>query len=372
MFVCFFIICEGVLVAALNILIRIFSPFCLLLRSPPANFHEKTSKPNIFTLSSNMRSLMVTLLLLLGLVSFANANLYYIVKACVATSLSGTCNLKPVALSLISLPFSSTTCEETVDQKGSVSWMDLTLPEGGSSVLLVEVTTKVSGQNTNSGFFVRPTRRTRRWGRAQVTETSATFKIAETGQYSVEFASQEFWRTDAALSFHSLMLFVNPELTIPSNAKIISDDTTAVAVDLGPNEVYVFAADYDYDWGRDQVFKVHDNTQIYFEPGAHVKARIVQTEKKVDNVLISGYGILDAHYDLEPDVVGVSDDNTHQNIGIYGKNIKVHGVTIIRSNPKCHAWGYCLNINANWSPIGDPTDPFGAGEAKQGAKDGWS
>ena len=48
----------------------------------------------------------------------------------------------------------------------------------------------------------------------------------------------------------------------------------------------MFGANKTYDWGRDQVFKVHDNTQIYFEPGANVRARIVQTEKKVDNVLI--------------------------------------------------------------------------------------
>ena len=29
------------------------------------------------------------------------------------------------------------------------------------------------------------------------------------------------------------------------------------------------------------MFKVHDNTAVYFEPGAFVRARIVQTEKKV-------------------------------------------------------------------------------------------
>ncbi|GMI48064.1 hypothetical protein TrCOL_g11427 [Triparma columacea] len=257
----------------------------------------------------------------------------------------------------------------TSDQKGSVTWADLTLPEGeGGGVLLVEVTTAVSGQSTDKGFFVRPSRRTRQWGRAELNgKKSATFYLAETGQYSVEFASPEFWRTEAALSFDSLMLFVNPKLSIPSNAKIIGDDSTAVSEDLGPNEVYVFAADYQYDWGADHVFKVHDNTQIYFEPGAHVKARIVQTEKKVDNVLISGYGVLDTHYDLEPDLVGISDDNTHQSIGIYGKNIRVHGVTIINTNPKCDVWGYCLNINANWSPIGDLADPFGADELQNQA-----
>ena len=40
----------------------------------------------------------------------------------------------------------------------------------------------------------------------------------------------------------------------------------------------------------------------------------------------------------------------------------MHGVTILNTNPTCGAWGYCLNINANWSPIGDPTDPFSADE----------
>ena len=97
---------------------------------------------------------------------------------------------------------------------------------------------------------------------------------------------------------------------------------------MGPNKAYIFTADNSYDWGRDQVFKVHSDTQIYFEPGAYVRARIVQTEKKVDNVLISGYGILDTHYDLEPDLVGISDDATHQSVGIYGKNIYVHGITV--------------------------------------------
>ena len=79
-------------------------------------------------------------------------------------------------------------------------------------------------------------------------------------------------------------------------------------------------------------------------------------------MLSSGYGTIETHYDLEPDLVGISDDATHQTISIYGKNIRVHGVTILNTNPKCGTWGYCLNMNANWSPIGDPTDPFGADE----------
>eukprot|EP00520_Triparma_pacifica_P009227 CAMPEP_0118644180 /NCGR_PEP_ID=MMETSP0785-20121206/6798_1 /TAXON_ID=91992 /ORGANISM="Bolidomonas pacifica, Strain CCMP 1866" /LENGTH=716 /DNA_ID=CAMNT_0006535915 /DNA_START=100 /DNA_END=2246 /DNA_ORIENTATION=- len=292
----------------------------------------------------------------------ASANDTYTVRACVAKSLKHTCTLNAVTTRFTEQPVKGDNCDPTQDQGGSVTWADLTIPDSGG-VLMVEVTTSYPDHTSNGGFYVRPSRRTRQWGRAQLSGgKTATFYLAETGQYSVEFASQAFWRTNAALSFDALMLFVNPELSIPSTAKVISDDTTEAAVDLGPNEVYVFAADYTYDWGRDHVFKVHDNTQVFFEPGAHVRARIVQTEKKVDNVLISGYGILDAHYDLEPDVVGISDDNTHQNIGIYGKNIRVHGVTILNTNPKCHAWGYCLNINANWSPIGDPSDPFGADE----------
>ena len=254
--------------------------------------------------------------------SDSGARTKYTVKACAASSFQETCSLVDIPVMKTKQPVdvSSDDCDETVDQKGSVSWSDLTLPEG--KVLLVEIETNVASQTSATGFFVRPTRITREWGRPQLSATSASFYLADTGQFSVEFAPPDLWREEAALSFDALMLFVNPELEIPANAIVISDDTTAIAVDLGPNEAYVFAADMNYDWGRDQVFKVHDNTQVYFESGAHVRARIVQTEKKVDNVLISGYGILDSHYDLEPDVVGISDDNTHQTIGIYGKNIR--------------------------------------------------
>lgn len=45
-----------------------------------------------------------------------------------------------------------------------------------------------------------------------------------------------------------------------------------------------------------------------------------------------------------------------------GKNIHVSGITMINSNPKCHAFGYCLNLNANWSPLADSRHPFDAGE----------
>jgi hypothetical protein len=124
---------------------------------------------------------------------------------------------------------------------GSVTWADLTLPEG--KVLLVEVTTSIASQTSASGFFVRPTRRTREWGKAKVSSSKASFYLAATGQFSVEFASQEFWRSDAALSFDALMLFVNPEYMIPtSGMTVISPDTNKLAIDLGPNKAYLFTA----------------------------------------------------------------------------------------------------------------------------------
>ena len=309
-----------------------------------------------------MKISSVCILLLASFVPTTVATNKYTVKACTAASLGDTCTLQVVGTKNVAQPVTGTGhCDETVDQKGSVTWADLTLSEG--KVLLVEVETHVSSQTSNAGFFVRPTRLTRDWGTANVANKKATFYLAATGQFSVEFASQEFWGGDAALSFDALMLFVNPGADpVPSGATVISDSDSSAPVDLGPNKAYVFSADNSYDWGADKVFKVHDNTQVYFEAGAHVRARIVQTEKKVDNVLISGYGTLDAHYDLEPDVVGVSDDATHQTIGIYGKNIHVVGLTIVNTNPNCGAWGYCLNINANWSPIGVQGDPFGADE----------
>jgi hypothetical protein len=158
------------------------------------------------------------------------------------------------------------------------------------------------------------------------------------------------------------MLFVNPEMELPKGLTEISDDTTDPSIDLGPNRGYVFAADMNYDWGRDMVFKVHDNTAVYFEPGAHVRARIVQTEKKVKNVIISGYGTLDNHYTPEDEIIGISDDRTRQTIVIFGKNINVFGVTLINTDPECGAWGYCLNINPNWAPMPDYDDPFDADE----------
>ena len=43
------------------------------------------------------------------------------------------------------------------------------------------------------------------------------------------------------------------------------------------------------------VFKVQSGVNVYLEAGAHVRARLVQTESKVDGVSISGHGTLDNH-----------------------------------------------------------------------------
>ncbi len=239
-----------------------------------------------------------------------NNNLYT-VKACVATGIGQSCTPLPVSDLRITKHSAPSTCEETEGQKGSVTYVDLTLPTG--KALFVEVTTNVVGQSANKGFFVRPTRHTRNWGKADVAGNKASFYLAATGQFSVEFAPDSIWRNkNQATTFDALMLFVNPEITLPSNLIPISPNTGGKFVDLGPNKDYLFVAGIDYDWGKDYVFKVHDNTSVYFEKGAHVRARIVQTEKKVNNVLLKGYGTLDVHYDLEYDLVGISDDATRQ------------------------------------------------------------
>ena len=229
-------------------------------------------------------------------------------------------------------------------------------------MLVVKVTTKVSSQTMNRGFFVRPTRLTSAWERpAFANAKTATFPIRSTGQFSVEFAPPSTWRDKKkALNFPALMLFVNPTFAIPAReAPIVieEDEVKSDVYDLGPGKSYVFTkANSPYDWGQQQVFKVHDNTKVYFEEGAHVRARIIQTDKKVKNVEISGYGVLDNHYEPEEyDIQGVSDDGSMQTITIYGKNIRVFGVTLINTNPTCHAFGYCLNINANWSPLAATT-----------------
>ena len=292
----------------------------------------------------------------------------YTVKFCVADKLGGACeNTATTAQTQhMESPVEGDSCDATVDQKGSVTWADLLLPEG--KVLLVEVTTHVKGQTSASGFFVRPSRLTAQWGKAKlVGTTSASFYLAQTGQFSVEFAPDSLWREkSAALSFPALMLFVNPQFSLPKDDSIIyltKDDIDASPFDLGPSKSYIFMSDESYDWGRAQVFKVHDDTNVYFEPGAFVRARIIQTEEKVKNVLISGYGVLDNHYPpTEYDIQGLSDDGSMQTITIYGKNIRVYGVTMLNTNKKCHAFGYCLNLNANWSPLANVSNPFEASE----------
>mmetsp|Transcript_24385 Transcript_24385/g.55677 ORF Transcript_24385/g.55677 Transcript_24385/m.55677 type:complete len:778 (-) Transcript_24385:57-2390(-) len=287
----------------------------------------------------------------------------YTVRTCVAEGVGVPCKLKTEPdLRFMKHP-TSDDCDEAQGQKGSVTYVDLTLPSESGRALFVEVTTDVPGQNTDRGFFVRPTRLTREWGKASVSAKTASFYLADTGQFSVEFASDATWKSyNKATNFDALMLFVNPPLTVPKELTLISPGTSGKFFDLGPNKNYLFLAGIDYDWGKDYVFKVHDNTSVYFEQGAHVRARIVQTEKKVKNVLIQGYGTLDVHYDLKPDVVGISDDATRQNVGIFGKNIRVTGLTLINTNPTCGLFGYCLNINANWSPLGNKDDPFDAWE----------
>jgi len=288
-----------------------------------------------------------------------NNNLYT-VKACVADGV-GQASCTPVLVSDIRFTKQSApnNCEETEGQKGSVTYVDLTLPAG--KALLVEITTNVQGQSSQNGFFVRPTRKTRNWGKPDVANKKASFYLAESGQYSVEFVPDSIWRNqNQATTFDALMLFVNPAINLPSNLIPISPGVSGKFTDLGPNKDYLFVAGLDYDWGKDYVFKVHDNTSVYFEKGAHVRARIVQTEKKVNNILLKGYGTLDAHYDLEYDEIGISDDATRQNVGIYGKNIRVNGLTLINTNPTCGLFGYCLNFNANWSPLTDSNTPFDA------------
>ena len=257
----------------------------------------------------------------------------FAVQSCVTAGVGQSCELAPLHVTYMSCPL-AVSCPQAVGQQGSVSWVDLVLPK--DRVLLVKVTTTAAGQNADGGFFVRPTRLTRKWGMATVhSSTSASFYLAAAGQFSVEFTPDSTWRDEGLTStFEALMLFVNSPLTIPATATIIPQpaSTDGGFIDLGPNAEYVFAntgvGNVDYDWGRDMVFKValllhvtapcvpltlallpvrpsqpsgtghpasyptvtqvHDDTRVYFQPGARVRARIVQTEKKIDNVLIAG------------------------------------------------------------------------------------
>ena len=296
----------------------------------------------------------------------------YSVEFCVTLAVGRTdCTLQDLPLRYSESPLTDPlSCDATWEQQGSVSWADITLPAG--KALYVRVRTAVPGQTANNGgFFVRPSRLTAQWGAPDIdaaTGTVASFFLADTGQFSVEFAAESTWRDKAmSLSFPALMLFVNPPLALtPSASSIVyltRDDVTTTPFDLGPGKTYVFQADENYDWGKAQVFKVHDNTDVFFEPNATVRARIIQTDKKVNNVRILGYGVLENHYEPEEyDVQGTSDDGSVQGITLYGKNLLVEGVTLINTHRKCHAFGYCLNFNANWSPLADAANPFEAGE----------
>ena len=309
----------------------------------------------------------------------------YMVKTCLADGVGKPCtantSLKTVSGLRVTQQEAEQNCEETEGQRGSVTYTDLILPTNSSpdKVLLVEVTTSVPGQDSSNGFFVRPTRLTRYWGKATVSSKKASFYLAETGQvrknectekvskktaiqketyvirnyrkkefsqlssplsqifflitilkFSVEFASDSIWKNKQDVAtFDALMLFVNPEIIIPENNMItVSPNSEEISENLGPNKSYVFKADINYDWGADHVFKVHDNTNVYFEKGAYVRARIVQTEKKVKNILLKGFGTLDVHYDLDADVIGISDDATRQ----VCRNLFIFIVGVIQSH----------------------------------------
>ena len=286
--------------------------------------------------------------------------------AAVTLSASPHCVMRRIWLHEMVSPV-DTTCDATWDQQGSVTWGNIVLGKG--KMLIVKVTTSVAGQTNTGGFFVRPTRLTSPWERPTFNGSkTATFPIRSTGQFSVEFTPASMWRNQKqTLEFPALMLFVNPEYAPPdsnSAIKLTEKGVTSRVFDLGPNKAYIFTEENSpYDWGEQQVFKVHDNTKVYFEDGAYVRARIIQTNKKVKSVEISGYGVLDNHYEpQEYDIQGLSDDGSMQTITIYGKSIRLFGVTLINTTPKCHAFSYCLNINANWSPLADAHNPFEAGE----------
>ena len=155
----------------------------------------------------------------------------YEVRTCVANFVGESCltDLLPVAnpIRYQTQPVTNpNACEDTVGQRGSLSFVDITLPT--NQVLYVEVTTNVVGQE-NVGvdnFHVRPSRLTEPWGIPTVMNNVASFYIADTGQYSVEFASSDLWKDLlSAQNFDALMLFVNPPMDpIPSDAALIEED----------------------------------------------------------------------------------------------------------------------------------------------------
>ncbi|KAL7546254.1 hypothetical protein ACHAWF_012767 [Thalassiosira exigua] len=248
----------------------------------------------------------------------------YSVRACLAAAPGDPCASPPlpVPVRYLTQPVANPDrCEDTVGQRGSLSFADLALPQG--EALLVEVTTNVAGRDGGADFFVRPSRLTAPWGVPSVDGNVASFYLGGTGQFSVEFAPSSLWRSGQHL------------------ASSWSKQSVS------------FRRRHDlYDWGMDTVFHVLDDTAIHFEPGSRVRARIVQTKQKVNNVLISGYGLLDNHYPpVEYDVPGVTDDGSRQAIHILGTNVKVHGLTIVNTNAGCAEFGYALNVNANWAPL---------------------
>ena len=86
-----------------------------------------------------------------------NINIKYEVQACVTDKIvvGQPCKLQNVSNFLqYSKQPAQQNCEETNGQKGSITYVDLILPPG--KVLYVRVKTKVLGQNSNRGFFVRP------------------------------------------------------------------------------------------------------------------------------------------------------------------------------------------------------------------------
>ena len=90
----------------------------------------------------------------------------YKVEYCVATAVGHSCNLRPQSLEHMTSPVDAAKCDATWGQQGSVTWTNMVLPPG--RVLRVRVTTAVPGQTSAGGFFVRPTRQTREWGRPEL------------------------------------------------------------------------------------------------------------------------------------------------------------------------------------------------------------
>ena len=112
----------------------------------------------------------------------------YVVKTCLADGIGQPCtgntSLQPVSDLRLTEQKAGTNCEETEGQRGSITYTDVILPTQSSpdKVLLVEVETLVPGQDSSQGFFVRPTRLTRYWGKPTVASKKASFYLAETGQ----------------------------------------------------------------------------------------------------------------------------------------------------------------------------------------------